>query len=202
MCPATSSLRGERTATGMRPSPDRVATAGGATNARIASSPHLAPPPQAARRRGARRTIAACGAPSRHALHERPRRTNASCGGGAQWATHASPLSLVVTLRSLATSCLRGDGMTTGGFHHHHDSTILTMQPPPCHHHHGAAITAYAATMHPTALAARRRPAPPHASPHHRTPPQCGVGATHGGCCRTSKNLQLEKCATDAMGFM
>ena len=32
--------------------------------------------------------------------------------------------------------------------------------------------------------------------------PQFIVGATHGGCRRTSKNGHLEKCATDAMGFL
>ena len=69
-----------------------------------------------------------------------------------------------------ATSCLQGD------------KTAMRS----CHHHHGAATMAYAAPMHPTALAARQRTAPPHALPHHRTPPpQCGVGATHGGCRNT-----------------
>ena len=78
---ATSCLRGETTGVAMRPSPERVATAGGATNARIASSPHVAPPPrQAPRRHGARRTIAACGSPSRHGLHHGTFRANAACG--------------------------------------------------------------------------------------------------------------------------
>ena len=83
----------DATATGMGPSPERVATAGGATNARIASSPHLALPAQArhhgthctitvcaARRHGARRNDAACGSPSRHALHHGTFRADASCG--------------------------------------------------------------------------------------------------------------------------
>ena len=67
------------------------------------------------------------------------------CGVGA---THASPMWPT-------TSCLHGDEIT----------------PRSCHHHHDAAITACAAPMHPTALAARQRAAPPHALPHHRTPP-------------------------------
>ena len=78
--PRPGCCRHGATATGMRPSPERVATAGGATNARIASSPHLALPAQAARHYGARRNDAACGPPSRHALHHGTFRADASCG--------------------------------------------------------------------------------------------------------------------------
>ena len=102
-------------------------------------------------------TNASCAsAPPPHASHHRATpRTNAAwghcgtpCTNGRVGATHASPMWPT-------TSCLHG--------------AAITMRS--CRLHHGAATTAYAPPMHPTALATRQRAAPPHAWPHHCTPP-------------------------------
>ena len=111
---------------------------------------------------------------------------------------HASPMWP-------ATSCLHGDETTVRGCHHQHDVASVPVRPPTRrhhhirlsppsprrHHHHGAAITAHAPPMHPPALAPRH-------TPHRRTHgpitarPQCGVGATHGGCRNTWPIVVLE----------
>ena len=68
---------------------------------------------------------------------------------------------------------------------------MVRLSPPPRRRHHGeATITTRTNACHGPRTTARA--APPHALRHHRTRPQCGVGATHGGCCKTRPSAVFE----------